>query len=122
LLLLEEEGGMIFYCWCLHGSSILEVFKSYLRRWSEVELSEVTSVTWSEELEGCAWIDMENMEDFCVSHNYTQRNLLLPPSSSSSSNSRRHRPPPPPPQQQQQQLRKYDLKTSNILLPCKHQQ
>ena len=28
------------------------------------------------------WNDMENMEDFCVSHNYTQRNflLLLPPS------------------------------------------
>jgi hypothetical protein len=23
---------------------------------------------------------MENMEDFCVSHNYTQRDLLLPPS------------------------------------------
>ena len=22
---------------------------------------------------------MENMEDFCVSHNYTQRDLLLPP-------------------------------------------
>ena len=38
------------------------------------------------------------MEDFCVSHNYTQRDLLLllPPSSSSSSNSHR-RPPPPPP-------------------------
>jgi hypothetical protein len=34
---------------------------------------------------------MENMEDFCLSHNYTQRDLLLllppsfPPSSSSSS-------------------------------------
>jgi hypothetical protein len=32
---------------------------------------------------------MENMEDFCVSHNYTQRDILLlllslPPSSSSS--------------------------------------
>ena len=33
---------------------------------------------------------MENMEDFCVSHNYTQRDLLL---------HRRHPPPalPPPP-------------------------
>jgi hypothetical protein len=34
------------------------------------------------------WNDMENMEDFCVSQNYTQRDhLLLPPSSSSSSSS-----------------------------------
>ena len=40
------------------------------------------------------WNDMENMEDFCVSHNYTER-----PSSSSSSSSipPSHHPPPPPP-------------------------
>jgi hypothetical protein len=25
---------------------------------------------------------MENMEDFCVSHSYTETDLLLPPSSS----------------------------------------
>ena len=28
---------------------------------------------------------MDNVEDFCVCHNYTQRYLTLPPSSSSSS-------------------------------------
>ena len=36
---------------------------------------------------------MENMEDFCVSHNYTQRNFLL----LRRRRHRRHHHPPPPP-------------------------
>ena len=49
---------------------------------------------------------MENMEDFCVSHNYTQRDLICLPSSFSSTYSASvavalllmlRRPPPAPP-------------------------
>ena len=53
-------------------SWIVKRFGNYRRKlWKDMENMEKRQVE--------EWNDMENMGDFCVSHNYTQRDLLLLP-------------------------------------------